>query len=59
MIVAIYARFSSVGDDALKRFVRPLAYQDFPEDLLPDELKAENQLGIWRLLDGDWTKDSL
>jgi NADP-dependent aldehyde dehydrogenase len=53
------ARFSSVGDDALKRFVRPLAYQDFPEAYLPDELKAENPLEIWRLQDGNWTKDVL
>ena len=53
------ARFSSVGDDALKRFARPLAYQGFPEELLPEELKAENPLDIWRLLDGSWCKDKL
>jgi NADP-dependent aldehyde dehydrogenase len=33
------ARFSSVGEDAIKRFVRPICYQNFPKQLLPEELK--------------------
>jgi NADP-dependent aldehyde dehydrogenase len=31
---------TSVGDDAIKRFMRPLAYQDFPDALLPAALRA-------------------
>jgi NADP-dependent aldehyde dehydrogenase len=45
-------RFTSVGTAALYRFVRPICYQDFPPSLLPDALKDNNPLGIWRLVDG-------
>lgn len=50
------SRFTSVGTDAIKRFVRPVAFQNFPDALLPDELKAENPLGIWRYINSDWKK---
>ncbi len=50
------ARFTSVGTDAIKRYVRPVCFQNFPDALLPDELKAANPLGIWRLLDNQWGK---
>lgn len=42
------SRFGSVGADAIKRFVRPVAFQNWSNELLPDELKNENPLGIWR-----------
>lgn len=42
------ARFGSVGPDAIKRFARPLAFQNFPDVLLPDELKEANPLQINR-----------
>ncbi|MFZ1750990.1 MAG: aldehyde dehydrogenase (NADP(+)) [Saprospiraceae bacterium] len=45
-------RFTSVGMDAIKRWVRPLCYQDCPDALLPDELKENNPLGIVRKVDG-------
>jgi len=50
------ARFSSVGIDAVKRFVRPLSFQNFPEQLLPEELKTDNPLGIWRLFNNQWKR---
>lgn len=50
-------RFGSVGARAMKRFVRPFAFQNFPNHLLPDELKNGNPLKIWRLVDNQWTKD--
>ena len=50
------ARFTSVGTDAIKRFGRPVAYQDFLQDLLPDELKDGNPMGIWRTVDGEFGK---
>lgn len=43
------SRFTAVGTDAIKRFVRPVSYQNFPNSLLPDELKDGNPLGIWRI----------
>ena len=48
------SRFTSVGTDAVKRFVRPVAFQNFSDSLLPDELKEANPLGIWRLRDRKW-----
>jgi 2,5-dioxopentanoate dehydrogenase len=51
------ARFTAVGPDAIKRFVRPIAYQNFPDSLLPAELQPHNPLGIWRIKDGQWGKD--
>jgi NADP-dependent aldehyde dehydrogenase len=50
------SRFTSVGSTAVYRFVRPLAWQDWDDDLLPDALKASNPLGIYRLVDLNWTK---
>ena len=50
------ARFSSVGIDAIKRFVRPLSLQNYPEELLPEELKTANPLGIWRLFNNQWKR---
>jgi len=51
------ARSTSVGTAAVQRFLRPIAFQDFPNHLLPDVLKNENPLNILRLVDGQWTKD--
>ncbi|WP_316838987.1 aldehyde dehydrogenase (NADP(+)) [Pedobacter gandavensis] len=50
------SRFTSVGSDAVYRFVRPLAFQDWPEELLPDALKDANPLGIYRKIDQQLTK---
>ena len=46
------ARSTSVGADAIKRFVRPLCFQDCPAALLPDALKNENPLRIMRRING-------
>ncbi|WP_258070677.1 aldehyde dehydrogenase (NADP(+)) [Pseudoclavibacter sp. AY1F1] len=43
---------TSVGAAAVFRFLRPVAYQGFPEALLPDGLKEANPLGIPRRVDG-------
>lgn len=51
------SRFTSVGTTAIYRFVRPLAYQDWEQNLLPDELKDGNPLGIFRRIDQQFTKD--
>ena len=51
-------RFTSVGRGAIKRFVRPVAWQNWSQQLLPDELKDGNPLEIWRLLNNKWTKEN-
>lgn len=50
------ARFGSVGADAIKRFVRPLAFQNWPDNLLPEALKENNPLGIWRTVNNELKK---
>jgi alpha-ketoglutaric semialdehyde dehydrogenase len=45
------SRFTSVGADGIKRFARPQSFQNWPDALLPDELKDGNPLGIWRTVD--------
>ncbi|MCO5725390.1 aldehyde dehydrogenase (NADP(+)) [Robiginitalea marina] len=49
------ARFTSVGTDAIRRWTRPLALQNAPASLLPPELRDDNPLGIWRLVNGTFT----
>ncbi|QEC52208.1 NADP-dependent aldehyde dehydrogenase [Anseongella ginsenosidimutans] len=48
---------TSVGTMAIYRFTRPVCYQDFPQASLPEELADENPLGIWRLVNGEFTKN--
>lgn len=53
------SRFTSVGTQAIFRFARPVCYQGFPNASLPEELKDENRLGIWRTVDGKLTKEPI
>ncbi len=53
------SRTTSVGSQAIFRFARPVCYQDFPQACLPDELKNENPLGIWRMINGTMTRDAV
>lgn len=50
-------RSTSVGSQAIFRFCRAICYQGFPDAALPDELKDANPLGIWRLVDGQITRE--
>jgi len=53
------SRFTSVGADGIKRFARPICYQNWTNDILPDELKNENPLGIWRTVNDKVSKNSI
>ena len=53
------ARYTSVGTDAIYRWLRPISFQDCPKNLLPLELQDDNPLGILRSIDGHLTKKSL
>jgi NADP-dependent aldehyde dehydrogenase len=53
------SRSTSVGTAAIRRFARPVCWQDFPSATLPEELQDANPRGIWRLVDGELTKDAL
>ncbi|MGH9971277.1 MAG: aldehyde dehydrogenase (NADP(+)) [Pyrinomonadaceae bacterium] len=51
------SRSTSVGTAAIKRFARPICFQNFPQESLPLELKDKNLRGIWRMIDGQLTRD--
>jgi alpha-ketoglutaric semialdehyde dehydrogenase len=50
------SRFTSVGADGIKRFARPIAFQNWDNDMLPEELKSGNPLGIWRTVNNELSK---
>jgi NADP-dependent aldehyde dehydrogenase len=53
------SRFTSVGADGIKRFARPVCFQNWSEELLPEELKSENPLKLWRTVNNELTKDAI
>lgn len=53
------ARTTSVGADAIRRFVRPICLQDCPQEFLPAALKNENPLNIMRKINAVYTKDQV
>ncbi|MGI9546902.1 MAG: aldehyde dehydrogenase (NADP(+)), partial [Flavobacteriaceae bacterium] len=53
------ARFGAVGASAIRRWVRPVSYQDWPLDLLPDALKDKNPLGILRMVNGSYSNSPI
>ena len=53
------SRFTSVGADGIKRFARPVAFQNWSNEFLPDELKNENPLHIWRTINNELTKEKI
>lgn len=46
------ARMTSVGTLAIRRFLRPVCYQDLPDSLLPEALRQENPMQLARRIDG-------
>ncbi|ALG75331.1 2,5-dioxovalerate dehydrogenase [Azospirillum thiophilum] len=51
------SRSTSVGTLAIRRFLRPVCYQDLPAGLLPEALHDGNPLGLWRRVDGTLGRD--
>jgi NADP-dependent aldehyde dehydrogenase len=53
------SRFTAVGADGIKRFARPVCFQNWHNELLPAELKDENPLKLWRTVNDQLTKDAI
>lgn len=53
------ANSTSVGTDAIKRFMRPLCFQDCPEKLLPAALQNSNPLHIMRRVNGVFKNEAI
>lgn len=51
------SRSTSVGAFAIKRFARPVCFQNFPDAALPVELQNKNSRNLWRLIDNRLTKE--
>lgn len=49
------SRTTSVGTLAIERFLRPVAYQDIPDGLLPQPLRNSNPWKLNRRIDGNLT----
>jgi len=46
------SRTTSVCSLAIRRFLRPVCYQDLPQALLPEALRDGNPWNVPRLVDG-------
>ena len=53
------ASHTSVGTAAIRRFLRPVAWQNAPDAMLPEALRDANPLRIQRLIDGSWTREAV
>jgi NADP-dependent aldehyde dehydrogenase len=53
------SRFTAVGVKAARRWIRPVAYQNWPNHLLPAALQNSNPLNIWREINGNLTKEQV
>ena len=49
------SKTTSVGTGAIRRFTRPVCFQNMPDSLLPEELKNSNHQKIYRLIDNELT----
>ena len=53
------SRFTAVGVDAIKRWLRPVSFQNCPDTLLPMALRNANPLKLERRIDGVRTKANI
>jgi len=53
------SRFTAVGVQAAKRWLRPISFQNWPVHLLPAALQNHNPLGIWRNINGALSKNEI
>jgi 2,5-dioxopentanoate dehydrogenase len=53
------SRFTSVGADGIKRFARPMCFQNWPDAFLPAGLQNANPLGIWRTINNQLTQEPI
>jgi hypothetical protein len=46
-----------VGTAALQWFARPVCCQGFPQEALPPELRDQTEMGLWRLVGEEFTRE--
>ena len=47
------SRTTSVGSTAINRFLRPICYQNFPQNYLREEIKDDNPNNVVQMLNGE------
>ena len=53
------SRFTAVGVKAVRRWLRPISFQNWPNHLLPIFLQNKNEKSIWRTINGEFTKSDV
>ena len=53
------SRFTAVGTNSIRRWARPFSFQEWPDDMLPEELKDANPLGIERMVNNVNTRGEI
>ncbi len=53
------SRFTAVGTSSIRRWVRPVCFQNCPGSLLPAELKNANPLHLMRFVNSVWTREAI
>jgi len=53
------ARFTSVGTDAVLRWLKPISFQNAPQELLPPALRDENPQKLLRMVNGEYTRKNV
>ncbi|MGH9137392.1 MAG: aldehyde dehydrogenase (NADP(+)) [Acidimicrobiales bacterium] len=53
------SRSTSVGTAAMRRFLRPVSFQEAPPELLPEPLRDENPSQLLRRIGGTWGRSNL
>ena len=55
---ASHSHFTSIGTASIYRFVRPVSYQGFPDEALPEALRGPNTRQAMRIVDGVLTREN-
>ncbi len=55
---AAIGQFTSIGTGSIKRFARPVCFQNFPESLLPEPLHDQLRNATLRLIDGSFVSNT-
>jgi alpha-ketoglutaric semialdehyde dehydrogenase len=52
-------RFTAVGIQSVKRWLRPVCFQNAPQSVLPPELRNQNPERLRRLVNNQWTTEDV
>lgn len=51
------ARFTAVGEQSMRRWLRPISFQNYPNHFLPAALQNGNPMQLWRLVNGSLSRE--